>query len=164
MERIKDPREKSIEGKVRSIQFRMKKIVYRAEPNRYLINKPSVSMQKMYWVGLKHRIPFLWRMILRGKRLLKRILNRKRYIYMPLDIIQEDDEFAMRDDDYDEIDEMWRKHYDVDCRRNRHRKRLFSNSNKIKSRKKENLQSVRDFKNNLEAQNLCDLGIYDQGS
>ena len=31
----------------------------------------------------------------------------------------------MRDDDYDEIDEMWRKFYDVECRRNRHRKPLL---------------------------------------
>ena len=81
---------------------------------------------------------------------------------MPLDIIQEDDEFAMRDEDHDEIDEMWRKYYDDECRRNRHRKRLFPTSEKIKSRKKGGLQSMRNFRNELEAKNLCNLEIYDQ--
>ena len=45
---------------------------------------------------------------------------------MPFEIIEEQDEFRMRDDDQDEIDEMWRKFYDVDCRRNRHKRPLFS--------------------------------------
>ena len=64
IERIKDPREKSYEGKVRSIQFRMKKLVYRADPNRYLISKPSVSDKKVYLIKLKYRYKKLWRFIL----------------------------------------------------------------------------------------------------
>ena len=52
---------------------------------------------------------------------------------MPFEIIEEQDEFRMRDEDYDEIDEMWRKFYDVDCRRNRHRRPLFPDG-KIRKR------------------------------
>ena len=44
---------------------------------------------------------------------------------MPLDVIKEKPEYRMREEDLDEIDEMWRKYYDVDCRRNRHRKKMF---------------------------------------
>ena len=57
--------------------------------------------------------------MIKGKR------SGKRYIFMPLDIIEEKPEFCMRDDDLDEIDEMWRVYYDVECRRNRVRRNMF---------------------------------------
>ena len=49
----------------------------------------------------------------------------KRLIYLPLNIIDELPEFCMRDEEFDEIDEMWRIHYDTETRKNRRRKKIF---------------------------------------
>ena len=40
----------------------------------------------------------------------------KKYIYMPMEIIEEKPEFCMRDDDLDEIDRMWGEFYADECR------------------------------------------------
>ena len=51
---------------------------------------------------------------------------------MPLQIIDENPEFGLREEELDEIDEIWRKHFEVGFRRNRHTKKMFpKNRNKL---------------------------------